>query len=544
MIKKKYIILLLVFGTIQFLLNQIHYRWDFTKDQKYSLSAPTKQLLETIDTDIYISIYLSGELPADFRRLKEETNYFLKEIITENKHVHYRFLSPKGNEEKLTKQGLNPSILTIQEDGKISESIIFPWAIVKSKNTTTTLSLLKNASARDENTQIENSIQNLEFAFASGIQKITAVKKQKIAILKGNGELEDIYQYDFLKTLGENYFLAPFTLDSLVNQPEKTLKQLQGFDLAIISKPTKKFNEKEKFALDQFTIHGGKTLWLLDLVHAPKDSLMQNGSVLTYQRDLNLTDYLFNYGIRIKKHLVRDLYAAKIPLAVGNTGNKPQFKEFIWDYYPLIKTNNKHLINKNIAEVKLEFTNSIELLNSSIEKSVLLESSPLSKISSVPNYVKLNSLTKNTDVKTYNSGPKTLGVLLEGNFSSAYKNRTKPFKNNFKKQGVQNKMIVIADGDIASNQISKGKPLELGLDKWSNIRYGNKEFLVNAVNYLLNDTGLIQLRAKKISLNKIDKPKAQQEKTKWQLINTILPLFIFSLSGGLFFFYRKQKNQA
>lgn len=544
MIKKNYAILLIVFGITQFLLNQIHYRWDFTKDQKYSLSTPTKELLNSIDSDIYISVYLSGELPADFRKLKEETNYFLQGITTKNNHIHYRFLSSKDNEEKLTKQGLNPSILTIQEDEKISESIIFPWAIIKHKNNTASVHLLKNASARDENTQIENSIQNLEFAFANGIQKVTATKQQKIAILKGNGELEDIYQYDFLKTLGENYFLAPFTLDSVANQPEKTLKQLQGFDLAIISKPTEAFSEKEKFTLDQFTINGGKTLWLLDMVHAPKDSLMQNGKVLAYQRDLNLTDYLFNYGVRVQKHLVRDLYAAKIPLAVGYTGNKPQFEEFIWDYYPLIKTNNKHLINKNIGDIKLEFANSIDTLTSNIRKTILLQSSSLSKITSVPNYVELNSITKNTEIGTYNSGSKTLGILLEGNFTSAYKNRTKPFEYNFKNKGIKNKMILIADGDISSNQISKGKPLELGLDKWSNTRYGNKEFLINAVNYLLNDTGLIQLRAKKISLHTIDRPKALQEKNKWQLINTVLPLCIFTVLGSFFFFYRKQKNQA
>lgn len=541
MIKKKYILLFVFFGLIQFIINQVNYRWDLTKDQKYSLSTPTKELLKTIDKDIYISVYLSGNLPYDFERLSKETDYFLKEITAKNSHIHYRFLNPKNNEEKLTQQGLAPSKLTVQEDGVVSESIIFPWAIVKYGDQTTAVSLLKNSSFNDETTQIENSIQNLEFAFANAIQKVTATKQQKIAILRGNGELEDIYQYDFLKTLGQNYFLAPFTLDSVAKQPQKTLAQLQSFDLVIISKPTEAFTEAEKFTLDQFTINGGKTLWLLDMVHTPKDSLMQNGKVLAYQRDLNLTDYLFNYGVRIQKHLVRDLYAAKIPLAVGKVGNKTQFDEFLWDYYPVLKTNNQHVINKNIGEVKLEFTNSIDTLNPNIQKTVLLESSKLSKTTSVPSYVALASIAQSSDITTYNAGSKILGILLEGDFSSAYKNRIKPFENQFQEKGTQNSMVVIADGDIASNQISKGKPLELGLDKWTQAYYANKEFLINTVNYLLNDTGLIQLRAKQIALDSINRPKATQEKTKWQLINTFVPLLLLAVFGGLIFYYRKSK---
>ena len=421
------------------------------------------------------------------------------------------------------------------------ESVIFPYAIVSSGKKKTKVDLLKSSYSESQDSQIENSIQHLEFAFANGIQKVTAVKKQKIAIVKGNGELNDIYQYDWLKTLGENYYLAPFTLDSVAKNPQKTLKELQEFDLTIISKPTEAFTEKEKFALDQYTINGGKSIWLLDMVHTPKDSLMQNGKVLAYQRNLNLTDYLFNYGIRIKKHLVRDMYAASIPLATGKVGNNTQFDEFLWNYYPLIKSNNKHVISKNIGEVKLEFVNSIDTLNPSIKKTPLLESSTLTKTLTVPSYVDLASIANNADIKTYNEGTKILGILLEGDFKSAYRNRIKPFKNDFIHQGIQNKMIVIADGDISSNQISKGQPLELGLNKWNNQFYHNKEFLMNAVNYLLNNDGLIQLRSKKVIINTINKPKAYQEKLKWQLINLMAPIAVLSAFGLINFYMRKRK---
>lgn len=540
--KKKHILFIVVLLVlVNIIANHNHYRWDVTNDQRYSVSKPTQTLLKNLKKEVIISVFLTGDLPFDFERLSKETAYFLEEIKSKNNLITFSFIPTQGKEESLIKQGLAPSRLTVQEDGKVSESVIFPYAIVSSGKKKALVNLLKSSYFENQDSQIENSIQNLEFAFADAIQKVTAIKKQKIAVLKGNGELEDIYQYDWLKTLGENYYMAPFTLDSIAKNPEKTLQELQQFDLAIISKPTEAFTEEEKFALDQFTVHGGKSIWLLDLVHTPKDSLMQNGKVLAYQRDLNLTDYLFNYGVRIKKHLVRDLYAASIPLATGKVGNNTQFDEFLWDYYPLIKSNNKHVISKNIGEVKLEFINSIDTLNLNIKKTPLLESSNLTKTLTVPSYVDLASIAENADIKTYKEGSKILGILLEGDFKSAYRNRVKPFKNNFINQGTKNKMIVIADGDISTNQISKGQPLELGLDKWNNQFYSNKEFLMNAVNYLMNDNGLIQLRSKKVVINTINKPKAYQEKLKWQLINLIIPVAILTIFGFVNFYIRKRK---
>lgn len=540
--KKKHIFFIVVLLIlVNIIASHVHQRWDVTNDQRYSISKPTKALLENLNHKIQISIYLTGDLPFDFERLSKETAYFLEEIKSKNSQISFKFINPKDKEDKLIKQGLTPSRLTVQEDGKVSESVIFPYAVVSSRNKKALINLLKSSYSESQDSQIENSIQNLEFAFANGIQKVTAVKKQKIAILKGNGQLQDIYQYDWLKTLGENYYLAPFTLDSVANNPQKTLKELQEFDLTIISKPTEAFTEKEKFVLDQYTVHGGKSIWLLDMVHTPKDSLMQNGKVLAYQRDLNLTDYLFNYGVRIQKHLVRDLYAASIPLATGKVGNNTQFDEFLWDYYPLIKNNNKHVISKNIGAIKLEFVNSIDTLNPNIKKTPILESSNLTKTLTVPSYVDLASIAENADIKTYNVGSKILGILLEGDFKSAYRNRIKPFKNTFIEGGQNNKMIVIADGDISSNQISKGQPLELGLDKWNNQFYHNKEFLMNAVNYLLNDDGLIQLRSKKVVINTINKPKAYQEKFTWQIINLLAPVALLSFFGLVNFYIRKQK---
>lgn len=322
------------------------------------------------------------------------------------------------------------------------------------------------------------------------------------------------------------------------------MQDISEFDLAIIAKPTEKFTEAEKFTLDQFVMNGGKTLWLIDNVQAELDSLMQTGETLTYPRDLGLTDLFFNYGIRINTDLITDLYCSEIPLATGNIGNQTQFNQFLWEYFPLVNSQNNHPINNNIEAVNLKFANSIDLLKNDIQKTVLLQSSPLSKSVGTPAIISLRTITKKPNQAEYNKGNKPIAVLLEGKFKSAYFERIKPFKIAIpKEKGVENKMVVIADGDIIANETSKGKPLELGLNKWTNQRYGNKEFLLNTVNYLLDDTGLINIRSKKVKIDFLNKEKAFEETTKWQLINILFPLVILSLFGFIFNYFRKKKYQ-
>jgi len=403
------------------------------------------------------------------------------------------------------------------------------------------VSLLKNTNNYNTQNQLQESIENLEYELTSALKTIATKKKKKIAIIKGNGELQDIYIYSFLKQLGRFYNLAPFTLDSVKTRPLKTLQELKSYDLAIIAKPTIKFTEAEKYTLDQFIISGGKTIWLIDEVQADMDSLKQNGSMLAYPKTLNLTDLLFNYGIRINPDLVQDLYSSKIKLATGNIGNKPQFEEFNWNYFPLIQANNKSIITTNINPVNLQFVSSLDTLKNNILKIPLLESSLLSKIVATPRLISLNELN-NQNSESYNQGNKLLGVLLKGNFTSAYKNRIKPFFNpNFEEKGNANKMIVIGDGDIIANQVSNGKPLTLGFDKWTNTFYGNQAFLLNCTNYLLDDTDIIKLRTKSIKIPYLDTSKLNKSMAFWQWLNIGLPILLLFLFGFVFNWLRRKK---
>jgi len=538
----KIIALALVLGVINFMANKFYKRFDLTEDKRYTLSETTKTILNKLDKNAIVNVYLEGDFPAEFKRLQIETRQHLEELSAINKQVKFKFIDPLDQAEELIKKGLQPSRLSVQEDGKLSEAIVFPWATITYKGKTENISLLTEVSIENQEQQLQNSIENLEYAFSDAIHKISSEKTQTIAILKGNGELDDVYLVSFLSQLSQYYKLAPFTLDSVSNNPQKTLEQLSVYDLTIIAKPTEEFTENEKFTLDQYITNGGKSLWLIDNVTAELDSLMLTGQSLAFNKKLNLTDLLFSYGVRINYSLIKDAYSSTIRLADGNTGNKTQFNDYIWHYHPFITSKNNHPITKNIDPVNLRFANTLDTLKNSIKKTVLLQSSDFSKAVGTPVIISLADISKKPEKKDYNKGNQTLGILLEGQFKSAYANRVKPFETSlFKDKSEPNKMVVIADGDIIANELVKGEPIELGVDKYTGIRYGNANFLMNTINYLLDDSGLLQLRSKTIQLQYLDKEKAYNERTFWQSINVVIPLVILAFFGIIYTFIRKKK---
>lgn len=541
--KFKHTIYLLVALVLLNIASQSYYkRIDLTSDHRYTLASITKEVILNVNKELIITSYLEGDFPSEFKRLQIETRQFLEELSSENSFIKTQFIRPDNQRERLIKAGMIPSQLTVKENGKLSNTIIFPWAEITYKNKTTIVSLLSNGMLQTQEDQLETAVENLEFSFVSAIHKLQEQKQKKVAVLSGNGELQDIQLYSFLSEITKKYRLAKFTLDSVENNPTKSAKDLQKFDLAIIAKPTKLFSEKEKLVIDQFIINGGKTLWMLENVQADTDSLYNGGKMLAYPRDLNLTDLFFSYGLRISTTLIQDLYAAKIPLATGNIGNKPQFQNLNWFYHPLVSGNPRHAITKNIAPVRLRFANQIDTIQNKLKKTPLLMSSMLTKKTGTPAIIELESIADEPKEEEYSSGFNIFSLLVEGDFYSMYAKRIKPFElNKFRKKSNHNKMIIISDGDIGKNQIKKGKPFDLAEDKWTGEQFGNKEFLLNAVDYLLDDTGLIELRNKNLKINLLDKKRAFEERTFWQFINIALPLLILTIFGCMFHYVRKRK---
>lgn len=535
-------ILILVLIVLNVVNQSFYKRFDLTKDQRYTLSETTTNIISKIDKNLFITVYLEGDFPSEFKRLQLETRQYLEELAAKNQKIKITFQNPDTQREALIKKGMLPSRLTVEEDGKMSEAIIFPWAAINYGKKTAIVSLLPAAIVASQEAQLQSAIENLEYSFSNAIHSINQKKQKKIGILSGNGELEDIYQYSFLSALGKKYRLAKFSLDATKTNAPETLKDLLQLDLAIIAKPTEKFTDKEKFVLDQFIANGGKTLWMLDNVQANQDSLNATGKMLAYPLDLNLTDLLFSYGIRINTTLIKDLYAAQIPVATGQVGNQPQFKNLEWFYHPLVGGNPSHPITKNNAPVRLQFANQIDTLKNNIKKTPLLVSSLLTKKVGTPTFIALQSIAEEVVESDYKGGNQLFAVLLEGTFNSAYKNRVHPFNTPFfKDQSVESKMIVIADGDVGKNQLLKDKPYDLASDKWTNQQFGNKDFLLNSVAYLLDDSGLINLRNKSLQIRMLDKQKAFKERTFWQFLNVILPLVLLFGFGYGFAFWRKKK---
>ena len=516
-------------------------RIDLTTDNRYTLAKVTKDIIANIDKQLIVKVYLEGDFPSEFKRLQIETRQFLEELNAKNSFIKIQFIRPNNQRERLIKVGMIPSQLTVKEDGKLSNAIIFPWAEIVYKKKTNIVSLLPNAAAQSQEDQLETAVENLEFSFSNAIYKLQEEKQKKVAVISGNGELLDIQLYSFLSEVTKKHRLAKFTLDSVASNSVKSLKDLQQFDLAIIAKPTESFTEKEKLVLDQYIMNGGKTLWMLENVQADTDSLFKDGKMLAYPRDLNLTDFFFSYGLRINVTLIQDLYAAKIPLATGNIGNKPQFQNLNWFYHPLVSGNQTHAISKNIAPVRLRFANQIDTLQNSLQKTVLLMSSMLTRKTGTPAIIALESIAKEPKEEDYSSGFQIFSLLIEGDFTSMYANRIKPFNiKKFSKKSSHNKMIVISDGDIGRNQLQKGKPFDLAQDKWTGEQFGNKEFLLNAVDYLLDDNGLIELRNKNVQINLLDKERAYQERIFWQFVNIVLPLLVLLTFGFVFQYIRKR----
>lgn len=540
------LIVLNVLGSLFF------HRFDLTKDKRYTLSPTSLQIIKQVKNPLSIKIYMQGELPADFRRLQLETKQLLEEFQAYNSNIVFEFVNPMENEDEsmaivksLYQKGLTPVNITVDDKGKQSQAMVFPWAVAVYDNKEVNIPLLKNIMGASTTQKVIGSIQHLEYSIADAINKISKDKQKKVAIIKGNGELSEIHIGKLLRQIKESYYIGPFTLDSVAKDPNGTLDALKKYDLAIISKPTEKFSDEEKQVLDQFIMNGGKTLWLIDQVAADMDSLYnQAGATLAYPRDLNLNDMFFKYGFRINPDLIKDENGSPIKLATGEQGSATQYQDFIWKFAPLVQPLSQHPIVKNLGGIKFDFTSPIDTLKNGIKKTVLLQSSQYSKVIGTPSEINLNIVTEKTTPADYlNKGNQNLSVLLEGSFHSAFENRVLPFKeNSFQAKGKPTKMIVVADGDIARNQLDKNMmPVELGYDQRTGNLYDNKDFMMNCINYLLDDTGLINIRSKDVELPLLDKEKVYENYTTTQFITIGLPILILLVFGLVFTFIRKRK---
>ena len=545
---------LLLLLVINYIAQQWHSRIDLTQDKRYTLSETTRKTLSQIQQPLVIDVLLKGNIPTEFKKLQTEAIQLLEEYTAANDHLIVNFVNPLEDEpnadaaiQNLINNGLQPLQIAQTEAGKSSVEYIFPWAVISDGKRVEKVRLFIDKLGTTDQERVQNSVQRLEYNLTDALHKFTVKKQKKIAILRSNGTLEDVYLYDFLKTAREYYFIAPFTLDSVATNAEKTLKDLEKFDLLLVAKPTSPFSDEQKQVIDQYIMNGGRVLWLIDQVSVSLEDMYKTGGVtMAMPLDLNLTDMFFQYGFRLNYTLINDLYFSEIVVATGD-GSQSRYMNIPWVYNPMVLSSNNHLINSNLDAVRLQFANSIDTLKNGVKKTVLLSSSPFSKADGTPREINLRIDPKAMNKELYKKGNIPLAVLLEGEFKSMYKDRVRPLE--LKENATLSrptKMIVVSDGDIIKNDFdSQHKmPLELGFDRWTSKYYDNKAFLQNAMNYLLDDTEFLTLRNKKVQLAFLDKEKVAESARAWQIkvfLYPLLVLVIVMLLSG--YFYRKKNKR-
>ena len=544
---------LLLLLVINYIAQQWHSRIDLTQDKRYTLSETTRKTLSQIQQPLVIDVLLKGNIPTEFKKLQTEAVQLLEEYTAANDHLIVNFVNPLEDEpnadaaiQNLINNGMQPLQIAQTEAGKSSVEYIFPWAVISDGKRVEKVRLFIDKLGTTDQERVQNSVQRLEYNLTDALHKFTVKKQKKIAILRSNGTLEDVYLYDFLKTAREYYFIAPFTLDSVATNAEKTLKDLEKFDLLLVAKPTSPFSDEQKQVIDQYIMNGGRVLWLIDQVSVSLEDMYKTGGVtMAMPLDLNLTDMFFQYGFRLNYTLINDLYFSEIVVATGD-GSQSRYMNIPWVYNPMVLSSNNHLINSNLDAVRLQFANGIDTLKNGVKKTVLLSSSPFSKADGTPREINLRIDPKAMNKELYKKGNIPLAVLLEGEFKSMYKDRVRPLE--LKENATLSrptKMIVVSDGDIIKNDFdSQHKmPLELGFDRWTSKYYDNKAFLQNAMNYLLDDTEFLTLRNKKVQLAFLDKEKVAESVRAWQIKVFLYPLLVLVIVMLLSGYFYRRKNK-
>ena len=526
-------------------------RIDFTAEKRYTLSAITKTILSDLDDDVQVTVYLEGDFPAGFKRLRNSTADLLRDFKTySNANLKFDFVNPLAGDQKsqeeayqlLIEKGIEPTNLSVKTEDGMSQKIIFPAALITYKGRQIPVKLLQSRAGISPEEVLNNSIQNLEYAFASAIKKVSKNEMGRIGFTEGHGELSDQQLADAMKSLGDSYEVGRVDLSTI------SFAGLDQLKVMIVAKPKNPFTEAEKYKIDYFLMKGGRIIWSLDQVSADLDSLRGSTEQLAFAKKLNLDDMLFKYGVRQNYTLMADMNSAQIPVNVGEVGGQSQIQLLPWLFYPVFVPVSTHPLVKNLDGIRSEFPGTIDLISvKGLTSEVILSSSPFNRELEVPVLLSLQMVEEEPDPKQFKSDPKAVGVLVEGIFPSNFKNRPIPvgisepkaIPNNVKPA----KMIVLADGDIFKNQINNtdGSSYPLGFDRFTREQYANKNFLLNAADYLYDDSGIISLRNKEIKLRLLDRVKIRQEKVFWQSLNIGLPLILLIACSIFQHYYRIRK---
>ncbi len=525
-------------------------RIDLTDDNRFTLSDNSKKLVSQLKDVVYIRVYLEGDFSPGFSRLQQSTREILDELsIYSNGNLQFEFIDPSANPDEkernkfyaqLYQKGIQPTTVEERTNEGVKRTYIFPGALVSYANVEMSIALLKNQNGFPPELILNNSIQNLEYEICNVIRKVTDPMRPTIAFLEGQGELDTTNVNDIATALKASYELKRVRIDGKLNA-------LKDYQAVVIAKPDSAFNEKDKFVIDQYVMHGGKLIILIDPIQASMDSLERGGEILAPARDLKLDDMLFRYGARVNYDLVQDLLSSLIPVVTGMMGSQPKQQLLPWYFFPLMNPTSKHPIVNNLNSIKGQFVSSIDPIDAvGIKHTILLTTSQYSRILPAPVRVSLGIMQFKPDPKMFPQKDIPVAVLMEGSFTSLYKNRIPPAiaeskEINFKDFSVPTKVVVISDGDLIRNDIVKGAPVALGFDRYTNTTYGNKSFFLNIMDYFCDDSGLMSVRSKEFRLRMIDPAVLEADTTVLKWFNVTLPIILLIVFGLIKFYLRLRR---
>jgi ABC-2 type transport system permease protein len=542
--KYNWLIVLVALVAINWLASVVHFRYDLTEDKRYTLSPATKKLLRSLSDQVSITVFLSGQMPAEFRRLSSSAEELLSEFQEAAKvNVSYRFERPgegMNDDERasllqrLDSMGLRPTNVRVQakEGESQEERLVYPGALVSYQGNEMAIDLLQGQDMSGGVRSLNSAEALLEYKFANAVQKLASDSVPVIGYLVGNGQPLTYNVYDLIeRTLKPNYGFAFVPVDSLPLIPME-------FDALMVVKPNSRFSDQQKLKLDQYVMHGGKMLWFIDNLYAEMDSLMRTQSdFIAFDRGLNLEDQLFRYGVRINQDLLQDVQCDKLPQVVGSVGGQPQVELVPWPYFPLLASHSGHPIAKNLNLILSIFPNSLDsIATQGLRKTVLLASSANSRVLNTPAMVSLNSVKTQEEISSFNRRNIPVAMLVEGKFTSLFGNRIsrsladsldRLFHQPFRRESPDNKMIVVSDADIVMNVVTQNEgPLQMGTNQFTKTQYANRDFLLNSIEYLVNPSGILETRGKTIELRLLDPARIEENKLTWQLINVVVPIVI------------------
>ena len=570
------IITLIIIVLVNIIGSFVFTRFDLTSEKRYTLSDTSKEILKDLDDYVYFRVYLEGDFPAGFKKLRKETKEMLDEFRAYSKFIDYEFINPSESDDPTERQetykvlwqnGLDYIYETVQTKNGLQQVMIWPSILLSYRDKEMPVKILTGQSGESRETILNNASQQLEFTLINAIKNIATNTKKTVAFSEGHGELTDIEVYDIANSLSKKYNIRKATLNEQLNSlisrdfdRDSNIVIRPAYDALIIAKPTQPFSEKDKFIIDQYIMYGGKVMWLLDPVSATMDSLQSAESTMGLALNLRLDDMLFNYGLRLNRNLLLAYPCAQIGLVTGQ-GDNLQSVLLPWYYFPLLSPASEHPIVRNLEAVKADFVSSLEPTTSApeITKIPLLKTSEYTKVASAPVFISLDILNERPNASMFPQKGQTAAYLLSGQFTSLYEHRlpeaiTESVEMGFKTSSDNTSMIVIGDGDIIRNQLAQldyakknnkriGSPLPLGYDQYTNITYGNKQFIENAVSYLLEGEGLISIRSRELKIRLLDMNKVNSNPMKWQLINVVLPSALMIILGIMLAILRKKKYQ-